>query len=104
MQERIKEMNEMFPEFPKIEDTLRDIENHLDKIVDLEQKTNDQSRELDKEDEERQLKEEGSRMWEETRLTELLDVIEKECKFFFLDLFTVGSNFNSLRSSTRIQH
>lgn len=106
MQQRIKEMNEMFPEFPKIEDTLRDIESHLDKIVDLEGKTNDESRELDKEDEERQLKEEGSRMWEETRLTELLDVIEKECKCF-LDLFKVNFNSdNSLRSSTSrsIQH
>lgn len=35
MKERIKEMNEMFPEFPKIEDTLKEIENHLDNIVKL---------------------------------------------------------------------
>ncbi|KAH1012352.1 hypothetical protein HUJ05_011524 [Dendroctonus ponderosae] len=36
MQERIREMNEMFPEFPKIEDTLKEIETHLDNIVNLE--------------------------------------------------------------------
>ncbi|KAF7268719.1 hypothetical protein GWI33_018073 [Rhynchophorus ferrugineus] len=36
MRERIKEMDQLFPEFPKIEDTLKEIEIHLDNIVIIE--------------------------------------------------------------------